>query len=287
MARSSVRGRIILSASRRTDLPGWHADRLAGRLREVLAGRGPEGIYGVVFWTRFPGALTSSPLKELLTDDLTNVCVNLTLTGLGGTRLEPRGPAAEEVLGDLPELIALIGGPERVRWRFDPLIPTDDLLERFNALAPRFAALGVDTCTFAFPSARSLRGNLEARYRDLGVPRWPDEAARRDFVARMAAVAGPLGIQLLSCSQPEVLGYHPAVRPAQCIPGHVLATAHPPGTPGPSGKDPSQRRHCTCPPSQDLGDYRTDACSTGCLYCYSTLGGPDAGQTLPWFLRGR
>ena len=60
MARSSVRGRIILSVSRRTDLPGWHADRLAQRLREVLSRRGPEGIYGVVFWTRFPAALLAS-----------------------------------------------------------------------------------------------------------------------------------------------------------------------------------------------------------------------------------
>jgi Domain of unknown function (DUF1848) len=287
MARSGVRGRILLSASRRTDLPGWHADRLAGRLREVLARRGAEGIYGVVFWTRFPAALTTSPLRELLEGALRNVCVNLTLTGLGGSRLEPRGPDAERVLAELPGLIALIGGPSRLRWRFDPLIPTDDLLDRFGDLAPRFAALGVDTCTFAFPSARSLRGNLLTRYRDLGVPRWPDEVARRDFVARMADVAGPLGIQLLSCSQPEVLGYHRAVRPAQCIPGNILAAAYPPGTPGPSGKDPSQRRHCTCPPSQDLGDYRIDACSTGCLYCYSTLGGPDAGETVPWFLRGR
>jgi len=287
MARGRARGRIIISASRRTDLPGWHADRLAERLREVLARRGPDGIYGVVFWTRFPAALLTSPLREVLEGDLSNVAVNLTLTGLGGTRLEPRGPDAGDVVTALPELIDLIGGPERLRWRFDPLIPTDDLHDRFEDLAGRFAALGVDTCTFAFPSARSLRGNLVARYRDLGVPQWPDEPSRRGWVARMAALATPLGIRLLCCSQPEVLGYHPAVRQAQCIPGDVLAGGFPPGTPGPTGKDPSQRRHCACPPSQDLGDYRTDACRTGCLYCYSTLGGPDAGETLPWFLRGR
>jgi len=281
------RGRIILSASRRTDLPGWHADGLAERLREVLARRGPDGIYGVVFWTRFPGALLVPPLRPLLEGELRNVAVNLTLTGLGGTALEPCGPVAGDVLETLPELIALVGGAERLRWRFDPLVPTDDLFDRFAALAGRFAALGVRTCTFAFPSARSLRGSLVARYRELGVPQWPDGAGRQEFVARMAEVAGPLGITLLSCSQPEVLGYHPAVRPAQCIPGDVLARGFAPGAPGPTGKDRSQRRHCACPPSVDLGDYRTDACQTGCLYCYSTLGGPDAGQSLPWFLRGR
>lgn len=282
-----ARGRIILSASRRTDLPGWHPDRLATRLAEVLDERGSVGIYGVVFWTRFPRGLLTAPLRPLLEGQLSNVAVNLTLTGLGGSRLEPGGPGADEVLEALPELIHLIGGPTRLRWRFDPVVPTADLQDRFAALAPRFAALGVDTCTFAFPSARSLRGNLEARYRELGVPTWPDEASRRDCVARLVSVAAPLGIRLLSCSEPEVLAYHPAVGQAQCIPGDLLAQGLGPGTPGPVGKDPSQRRHCACPPSRDLGDYRTDACSTGCLYCYSTLGGPDAGQTVPWFLRGR
>ncbi len=280
------RGRIILSASRRTDLPGWHADALAERLQDVLRKRGAEGLYGVVFWTRFPRALLKPPLRPLL-ERLSNVAVNLTLTGLGRTPLEPRGPQAGEVLDALPELMALMGGPQRLRWRFDPLIPTPDLVDRFVSLAEGFAALKVDTCTFAFPSARSLRGNLVQRYEKLGVPQWPDEAARRQCVQRLVEVAEPLGIRLLSCSQPEVLGYHPAVRQAQCIPGDVLAGGLPPGTPGPTGKDPSQRRHCACPPSQDLGDYRTDVCRTGCLYCYSTLGGPDAGETLPWFLRGR
>jgi hypothetical protein len=225
-----ARSRIILSASRRTDLPGWHADRLAGRLRDVLARRGPEGIYGVVFWTRFPAALLATPLRELLEGELTNVAVNLTLTGLGGTRLEPCGPDAEDVLAALPALIALLGGPARLRWRFDPLIPTSDLHDRFVALAERFAALGVDTCTFAFPSARSLRGDLVARYRALGVPRWPDEAARRDCVARMAAVAGPLGIRLLCCSQPEVSTATPpsaVPTPARPCPGSCAVVDRP------------------------------------------------------------
>lgn len=279
--------RVILSASRRTDLPGWYPDRLAQRLGRVLDRRGRDGIFGVVFWTRFPGALLEAPLRPLIERELRSVAVNLTLTGLGGSRLEPAGPPPGDVLPVLPELIELFGGPERVRWRFDPLVYSASTVETFAQLAEAFAALGVPTCTFAFPSARSLRGDLLARYAALDVPVWPDEEARRAFVRELASVAKPLGIRLLSCSQPEVLGYHPAVKQAQCIPLDVLAAAYPAGTPGPAGKDASQRRHCACPPSEELGDYRTDACRTGCLYCYSTLGGPDAGLTLPWFLKNR
>jgi len=279
--------RVILSASRRTDLPGWYADRLAQRLRRVLDRRGSDGVFGVVFWTRFPGALLDPPLRPLIERELRSVAVNLTLTGLGGSRFEPAGPSPGDVLPLLPELIELLGGPERIRWRFDPLVFSVSSVATFEQLAKAFAVLRVPTCTFAFPSARSLRGNMLARYAELDVPVWPNEEARRSFVQSLVAVAKPLGIQLLSCSQPEVLGYDRSVRQAQCVPLDVLAGAYPASTPGPVGKDASQRRHCTCPPSEELGDYRSDACRTGCLYCYSTLGGPDAGETLPWFLKNR
>jgi hypothetical protein len=215
--------------------------------------------------------------------------VNLTLTGRGGTRLEPRAPCSDDVLATLAELVSMLGHPSRLRWRFDPLLPLADLADTFARLADAFARLEVPTCTVSFPATRSLRGPLIRRYRELGVPCWPaaSPAAKADAVARLADLAAERGIRLLACSQPDTVALHPAVRAAQCIPLDVLAAAHPPGAPAPRGNDSTQRRACRCPPSEDLGDYRRDACRTGCLYCYSTLGGPDAGQTVPWFLRGR
>lgn len=286
---------VILSASRRTDLPGWHADALAERLDAWIARHGRERLYGVVFWTRFPGALARPPLRRFLEgpDALPSVVVNLTVTGLGGTRLEPRAPAGEPLWRDVQSLAAQLGDPRRLRWRFDPLLPTPDLLDRFRRWADRFAQLGVNTCTISFPAVRSLRGPLRPRYARLGVPQWPADPAMRAegqgaALSLLTDAARDRGIGLFVCSQPDTLAQHPALRPAQCIPPDVLALGHLAGAPGPlPGRDATQRAHCQCAPSQDLGDYRTDACRTGCLYCYSTLGGPDAGETLPWFLRGR
>ncbi len=283
---------VILSASRRTDLPGWHAQRLADRLDDQRARRGPAGIYGVVYWTRFPSALSQPPLRRYLAgpDAFPVSVVNLTVTGRGGTRLEPHAPATDDVLAALPELVALLGDPARLRWRFDPLFPYDDLSDTFARLADAFSRLAVPTCTLSFPAVRSLRGPLTRRYRELGVPQWPPppSQAKADALARLADLADERGLQLLACSQPDTVALDPRrVQPAQCIPLDVLTAAHPPDAPAPRGKDSTQRRACRCPPSEDLGDYRQDACRTGCLYCYSTLGGPDAGQTVPWFLRGR
>jgi len=286
---------VILSASRRTDLPGWHAVSLAARIDAWLQQHGRERLYGVVFWTRFPGALARPPLRRFLEgpDALPSVVVNLTVTGLGATRLEPRAPAGEPLWRDVQTLAALLDDPQRLRWRFDPLLPTRDLVDRFRRWADRFARLSVPTCTVSFPAVRSLRGPLRPRYARLGVPEWPSDPAERAegqgaAIALLASEARERHIQLLVCSQPEVLAMHPYLQPARCIPPDVLALGHAPGAPSPAGgRDSAQRAHCQCAPSHDLGDYRTDACNTGCLYCYSTLGGPDAGKTLPWFLRGR
>lgn len=287
-----IRRPVILSASRRSDLPGWHARALASRLATALERLGPGGCYGLVYWTRFPGALLGPPLDRFLGPGVVPVvAVNLTVTGLGGTSLEPRVPGTAEALAPLAELTRRLGAPSRLRWRFDPLLPGPDLLDRFSRLADVFGRLGVPTCTLSFPADRSLRGSLGPRYRRFQVPEWPSLAedpgrgAQAEALQGLAERAAARGLTLLACSQPWVSGLCEAVRPAQCIPLEVLAAAHPPGAPGPRAKDATQRKACRCPESEDLGDYRVDLCHSGCAYCYSTLGGPDPGETVPWFLR--
>ncbi|MDY0002299.1 MAG: DUF1848 family protein [Polyangia bacterium] len=287
-----VRRPVILSASRRTDLPGWHAQALAERLVAAKERLGPGGCYGLVLWTRFPAALLRPPLAPFLEPGaFPAVVVNLTITGLGGGKLEPRAPAVNEAVAPLGELAERLGYPERLRWRFDPLLPQQDLLDRFSRLADVFARLGVPTCTISFPAERSLRGALGPRYRRFGVPEWPgsredpSRSAEADILGSLWERASPRGLSLLVCSQPWALALCDGLRPAQCIPLDLLAKAHPPGALAPRSKDATQRKACLCPESEDLGDYRLDLCRTGCAYCYSTLGGPDPGETRPWFLR--
>jgi hypothetical protein len=289
---TKARRPVILSASRRTDLPGWHAVALAARLDAALGRLGPGGCYGLVLWTRFPGALLRPPLARFLEPGIFPVvAVNLTVTGLGCSPLEPRAPGTQEALAPLGELVARLGDPSRLRWRYDPLLPGPDLLDRFSRLADVFARLAVPSCTISFPADRSLRGALVPRYRRFGVPMWPgldaDPArhAQAEALHGLAERAAARDIGLLACSQPWASDLCEAVRPAQCIPVEVLMGGHPAGTPVPRAKDGTQRKACRCPESEDLGDYRQDACRTGCAYCYSTLGGPDAGETVPWFLR--
>jgi hypothetical protein len=262
-------GRII-SASRRTDLPGHHPDVCVQRL---LGLRRP--VHSVFFWTRFPAALTTGPLGELVRLGLESSFVHLTLTGLGGTALEPGAPTARAVVRELDRLLATLRGePRRLLWRFDPVLPGVSRLETFATLAAEMGQRGVKTCIFSFPAEMSLKGSLDPQYERFGIRR-AGRAEKRETALRLAEVAHRHGLTLHACNQPRVVAdCGGAVRAASCISAALAAELHPRGAPLDVGRDPSQRRNCNCDLSHDIGRYE-DLCRSGCAYCYSRAGGPD------------
>jgi hypothetical protein len=260
----------IISASRRTDLPGYHADACAGRLLRLR-----KPVHSVFFWTRYPGALCArSALGDLVREGIENPFVHLTLTGLGGTRLEPRVPPTAAALRDLDQLIdALRGQPERVLWRFDPVLKGLMTPARFAELAAAIGGRGVRTCIISFPAQLSLKGTLDEQYRPFGIERW-GRADKREAALQLAEIAAHHGLELQACTQPRLVeDTAGAVKPAACISDELAARLHPRGLPLALPKDPSQRRHCRCVVSHDIGRY-TDLCQSGCAYCYSKAGGP-------------
>jgi hypothetical protein len=232
-------------------------------------------LYGVVFWTRHIRPFREGgDLNWLVSSYLSNPVINLTVTGLGGTCLEPGTPTTDEILGFLPELIrAFHDEPWRIRWRFDPVLKKQGTTERFERIAREMAANGVLTCTFSFPAYFSLKGDLSPAFATAGIARWREDEKRR-WLASMVEIAAPLGMRLLSCAQPDNLAQNPYIEAAQCIPRDVLARGHPEGIPLVSKCDPSQRSKCRCIESEDIGNYETDRCLGGCVYCYSKAGGP-------------
>jgi len=256
----------IISASRRTDLPGYHADACAERLLRL---RRP--VHSVFFWTRYPEALVRPGLlAEVLRGGIENPFVHLTLTGLGGSALEPRVPTTAAVLHFLdPLLEALRDEPERLLWRFDPVLKEASSLATFALLADELGRRGVRTCIFSFPSQLSLKGSLDEQYRQAGLSRWSRQE-KRAFVLGMAEHAARAGLTLHACNQPQVVeDAGGSVLPARCISAALAARLHPRGFPLEPCKDPSQRRNCNCDVSHDIGRY-TDPCGSGCAYCYSS-----------------
>lgn len=260
----------IISASRRTDLPGHHADACVQRLLRLR--RPPHSVF---FWTRFPAALTSGPLGEIVRLGLENPFVHLTLTGLGGGALEPGAPSTRAVLGELDRLIAALrGDPRRVLWRFDPVLPGVSDLATFEALAGELGGRGVRSCIFSFPAQMSLKGSLDPQYARFGIRR-ASRVEKRETALRMAEIAARHGLSLQVCNQPGVVAdCGGAVQEARCISAELAAKLHPRAFPLTLDRDPSQRRNCNCDRSHDIGRY-DDLCRSGCAYCYSRAGGPE------------
>lgn len=268
---------LVLSASRRTDLPRFYPDELIARVRRAGLARA-ERFAGLVLWTRHPAALLEAPLRTFLSGEIENVIVNLTVTGLGGTHIEPKVPTTEASLACIGPLIELLGGePERLRWRFDPLLYQRNGLDDFRRIADVMAEHRVPTTTISFPATMSLGGSLIPRYRRAGIEPWPGIAAKVGFARALVGEARARGLRLLACCQPKVVARVEGLEAAACIPADLLESLHPRSDAffWAGGKDPRQRRHCNCMPSVDIGDYASDRCHSGCVYCYSKAGGSE------------
>ena len=144
---------MIVSVSRRTDIPAFYADWFFRRLKEgfVLV-RNPMNVHqvsrvrldaeaaeGFVFWTKNPAPMLDR--LHLLQNRAYYFQFTLTSYGLD---VETCLPSKGRVLLPAFQRLAEIVGPERVLWRYDPILLNDVYtpevhLRRFEALAKRLA----------------------------------------------------------------------------------------------------------------------------------------------------
>ncbi len=260
----------IVSASRRTDLPGFHAAWLAARLSAMR--RPPDALW---IWTKHPGAIARPGALRDAVRRAPNVIVHVTITGLGARDLEPAAPPWRDAVRDAADIAIVLGGdPRRVIWRFDPVIPRVSSRAAFAAIADRMAGLGVRRCIVSFPATMSLKGCLLPQYGAHGI-RTAGIAEKTEWAAALVAAARERDLDLFLCCQPDVVKrLGGAAGAASCLDPVLAADLHPSRIEFPAVRDRSQRRHCRCGPSVDIGSYSDHPCGTGCAYCYSRAGGP-------------
>jgi hypothetical protein len=277
----------VISISRRTDIPRFYLKWLFETLQcgEVtyehpVAGKRtvslrPEDVHTLVFWSKDYGPfLESHKLREYL--KLYSVYFHFSITGLGGSFLEPLVPGHEITLAQMDEL-ARIWGPERIEWRFDPIVHWEingrvySNVADFKRLAPVIRRIGVTKCTFSFATlyGKALLRARKYRFRYID----PSDEEKISILREMVAIAYSLGITLYSCAAfkwADLEGVHNA----RCIDADLLTRLRHDHKPAPSGKDWSQRTECLCTPSIDIGSYK-QGCPHGCLYCYANPIIPD------------
>ena len=265
---------MILSVSRRTDIPAFYSEWFFNRLREgfVLVRNpmnyrqvshielNPSVIDGIVFWTKNPAPM----MDRLNLLEEYNYYFLVTITPYG-PEIEKNIPSKERAVETLQKLAAQIG-PARIIWRYDPIIFNAEMnleyhAEKFEFLASRLKGY-TRRCQISFVDFyKKAINNLRLLKAEK-----PDNNIVLQTGKVLADIAGKYEIKLEACAEKADLILQ-GISPAKCIDDRLIAEI--------SGKnirvvkDRNQRHRCGCIASIDIGAY--NSCRHGCLYCYASF----------------
>jgi hypothetical protein len=279
---------VIVSASRRTDIPAFRAEWFFERLRAGHAtwvnpfSGTPQVVSfaktrAVVFWTKDSKPVFSY-LEELDRRGI-GYYFQFTLNDYEAEGLEPGVPPLRERIATFQELSRRVGS-SRVIWRYDPLLLADGL--DVVRLAERVAQVGERVCRWterlviAFADIEryaKVRGRLrrfERGCRELTV----DEM--QAFAGKLTEATGGWGLRVATCGEAIDLSLHGIGR-NKCVDDALLERLFPHDAAlmrflGSKEdrlrlKDKGQRKECDCIVSKDIGTY--DTCPHLCRYCYA------------------
>ena len=274
---------MIISASRRTDIPAFYAQWLINRIRAGYCtvpnpfnprqvsrvSLLPEDLDVIVFWTRNPRPLF--PYLNELEQRGCRYYFQYTLLGYP-VQIDPHSPPRAAAISTFRELAARVG-PQRVIWRYDPLVfskltGADYHAENYAQLAAALKGAthrSVVSLVDRYAKTRKRIAQLNqdgleiSEYLEAPSPSFDD--LMNSFV--QAAHHNELSIQ--SCAEEIDMSVY-GIQPGKCIDDQYIEAAF--GLQVDHRKDSSQRKACGCVVSKDIGMY--DSCLFGCPYCYAT-----------------
>jgi hypothetical protein len=267
---------MIISASRRTDIPAFYSEWFVNRLKagfvyvknplnskqisNILLT--PDKVDCIVFWTKNAQPMLSSLDK---------------IDGMGYSyyfqfTLTPYDRSLERNLGNKQEILQGFKrlseriGKQRVIWRYDPIIINERFsveyhLQSFDKLC--YELCGYTTkCVFSYVDIYAKMGKLvkEIIGNQVGIDNM------NKIAQGFANIAKENQIILETCSEEIDLSQY-GIHHAACIDQKTIESIT--GYAINSKKDKNQRQACGCIESVDIGAY--NSCFHGCIYCYATL----------------
>jgi DNA repair photolyase len=282
---------MIVSASRRTDIPAfyaaWFMNRVAAGSCEVpnpyhhekrsVVSLRPEDVDCFVFWTRHPSGLV--PRLPELSERGYRWYFLFTLLDYPGS-FEPYSPSFERRL-ELLRSAAELTPPGGVVWRYDPIIvssatPVGFHLETFSRIAAALeGTVNRVVVSFLDVYRKTARGLAELAREGVVVSSEEEQrAAAPRLLPGMAEISRRHGMEIQSCAENGELARYGVVA-GKCIDDALILSLH--GISVPATKDSGQRSACRCVQSRDIGVY--DSCIHGCRYCYATTSRERALET--------
>ncbi|PWB46870.1 MAG: hypothetical protein C3F18_12375 [Nitrosomonadales bacterium] len=271
---------MIISASRRTDIPAFYSEWFLNRVSEgyVLlknpfnahqirrVSLRPEDVDLIVFWTRNADKLMPS-LRQLDTRGY-RYYFQYTINSYPRS-VEKSVPGPQRAIQTFIELSNLIGA-RKVIWRYDPI------------LVSNLSSIGEHKRVFE-KIARALTGSTErvvisfvdmykrvsaniGQVPGLSVDKeFANSDAVFDLAQHISDVAKQCGMSIQSCAE-EIDLEQQGIMHGKCIDDNLIRSLY--SISVSAKKDKNQRLPCGCVESVDIGQY--DTCLHGCQYCYAT-----------------
>ena len=263
---------MILSVSRRTDIPQYYSDWFFNRMKEGFLyvknpmnshqvsriELSPDLVDLVVFWTKNP-----EPMMKRI-DELGEIpyYIQFTLTGYG-RGMEPGLPDKRELIRIFRET-AETAGRNRMVWRYDPVLLNERYPAEYHFRAFEAIAEGSCGCTDKVViSFLDCYGKTKRNMR--GIPlETPDTETMKRMGETFVKTAERFGMRVESCAEAVDLS-DVGIRHGSCIDPAMAEQIL--GVPIHVKKDKNQRPVCGCVESVETGAY--DTCLCGCKYCYA------------------
>ena len=266
---------MILSVSRRTDIPAFYAEWFMERLKQkyVLVRNpfnahnisriplSPENVDAIVFWTK-----NSKPIHKYL-DEIDNLkykyYFQYTITPYKKD-LEEEVQDKKEIVETLKKLSEKIGS-EKVILRYDPVILSDNYTIDFHKKA--FARL----CDLLAPYTKKIifsflddYKKISKNIKQLNIKEISEEEMYI-MAEYFADTAKNYNLKIEGCAEQIDLERF-GINHGKCIDNELIEKIT--GYKISAGRD-NQRNACGCIKCIDIGEYNT--CMHKCLYCYANI----------------
>ncbi|MBA4700929.1 MAG: DUF1848 domain-containing protein [Ruminococcus sp.] len=266
---------MILSVSRRTDVPNYYSDWFFNRIKEgYLYVRNPINIHQIskinlspdivdciVFWTKNPANMIErlDELKDY------KYYFQFTLTGYGKD-VEPNIPNKRSELISTFKKLSEKAGKDKVIWRYDPILisaryTTDYHLKAFEEIIDNLAGY-TDKVVISFVD---LYSKTQRNTEGLNIETVTNEDIYT-LAEKLAGIAERYQIEIETCAE-QIELQNVGIKHGSCIDKKLIEKIL--GCKLIVGKDKNQREECGCFESVEVGTYNT--CSNGCKYCYANF----------------
>nr|WP_307990646.1 DUF1848 domain-containing protein [uncultured Niameybacter sp.] len=263
---------MIVSVSRRTDIPAFYSEWFAKRLVEgyVLIKNPfnrkqvskvlltPEHVECFVFWTKDP-----EPIMKYL-DLLEPYAYYFQITiNAYGEDLEPNVRKKQQIINTVKALSQKIGS-ERIVWRYDPILLNPYYSKAyhykwFEEIAKKLEGI-TKKCVISFVDEyKETKRNAKI------LNQQPISTEDMQEIGKtLAKIAGKYGMQVETCAEKIDLSLY-GIEHGQCIDPQLIARIT--GLSAEKFKRDNMRQDCGCVKSVDIGEY--NSCLHECAYCYA------------------